>query len=228
MRKEVYKRKLEVITRYMPDAQIRKILGETEKYTFQQGYIIDQKRGLVAPIRAVRDLGYNVRIEDAPGGVNKTMAELSIMLEMMQSGMQMDPNTIIDKLDLSPKEKWDWKAFIAEEQQQDQEAQAQDMELRSQEQASKKQLEEMKLELQEMKTTMDNQTKIQISQDKLQQDERDSRRDFVISAAELEKAEQDDAFEMLVDMARNGLNNTKKPLDGTPPKSGADATSAVN
>jgi hypothetical protein len=224
MRKEIYKRKLEVITRYMPDAQIRKILGETEKYTFQQGYIIDQKRGLVAPIRAVRDLGYNVRVEDAPGGVNKTMAELSVMLEMMQSGMPMDPNTIIDKLDLSPKEKWDWKAYIAEEQEQDQQAQQQDMELRAQDQQAKTQMEQMKLQITEMKIQLDNQTKVQISNAQIEQKDKDSRRDFVISAAELEKAEQDDAFNMLVDMARNGLNNPKKLLTETPSQTGANVT----
>jgi len=227
MRKEIYKRKLEVITRYMPDAQIRKILGETEKYTFQQGYIIDQKRGLVAPIRAVRDLGYNVRIEDAPGGINKTMAELSVMLEMMQSGMPMDPNTIIDKLDLSPKEKWDWKNYIAEEQQQDQEAQQQDTQLRAQDQQMKMQMEQMKLQLQQMKIEQDNQTKLLVSTQQTEQQERDSRRDFAVKAAELEKMEQDDAFNMLVELARTNI--TKESNTATPAHlKGADAASAVN
>ncbi len=240
MKKEIYKRKLEIISRYMPDAQIRKILGETEKYTFQQGYIIDQKRGLIAPIRAVRDLEYNVRIEDAPGGVNKTMAELSMMMEMMQSGMPMDPNTIIDKLDLSPSEKWDWKAYIENEEKQQQQQQQQEMQMKAgemqikqKEHQEKMQLEQAKLKISQAKIQADSQTKLQIANQKTQQDDTESKRDYAVKIAELEKAEQEKAFETLVDLARNGLtkegsNINQKTSTATPATRANDATYAVN
>ena len=202
--KEIYKRKVEIITRFMPDAQIRRILGETENYTFQDGMIIDQKRGLIAPIRKVRDLGYNIRMEDAPGGVNKLVAELSIFMEMMEKGFPVDPNTVIDKLELSPIEKANWKAFIGMKQKSGEEAQKVDMMLKqgklkldNKKIDSTNAIEAKKLQLLGDTQYKDLDVKTSIEEGKLQQKDKSDKMDFALRVAQMKADEKKDLVEIL-------------------------------
>jgi hypothetical protein len=158
--KEIYKRKLEVISRYMPDSQILRILGNNDKYAFEGENIVDKKRGLTAPIRNLRDLSYNIRMEDAPGGMNKTMMELSIFLDMLEKKFPVNPDTIIDKLDLSPVERADWKAFIAEQKQGAQQAQQAEQQFKMADVQAKQQEQQAK--------AAENQAKVVESQARIQ------------------------------------------------------------
>ncbi len=202
--KEVYMRKAEIIVRFMPDTQIRKILGESEKYSFQQGYIIDKKRGLIAPIRKIRDLGYNIRIEDAPGGLNKTMGELAVFMDMMEKGFPVNPNTIIDKLDLSPAEKADWKAFVSQQQefkQQTQQVQSQTgaakVQLEGKKHSDNVQIKAKELQDKQAEVQMDNDTKLMISAQSNEQRDIASQRDFTAKVMEMDAEEKKDLIEIL-------------------------------
>jgi len=202
--KEIYKRKVEVIVRFMPDTQMRKILGETEKYVFKDGYIIDQKRGLIAPIRKVRDLNYNIRMEDAPGGMNKLMYELTMFMDMMEKGFPTNPNTIIDKLDLSPLEKADWKKFIADGQKSKQQVQQVEFKLKQAkiQLDSKKHADTMKLEGKKIQLDVQGEKdKLTVTADveegKLQQKDKSSQMDFAVKMADMEANEKHDLVEIL-------------------------------
>ncbi len=214
-RKEIYKRKLEIIVRYMPDAQIQKILGETANYTFKDGHIIDQKRGLVAPIRKIRDLGYNVRMEDAPGGMNKMMAELATFMEMMEKGFPVDPNTVIDKLDLSPIEKANWKMYIESSQKAKAEVQQVEIKLKQDKLAQDGQLKAAAIDVENKKIEATNELGIHklkfgqeenmlklgattdIEEGKLQQNYKISQMELTLKIAEMKESERRDMVEIL-------------------------------
>jgi len=129
MKKEIYRRTLAVIVKYMPDEQIMDILGQTERYVIQNGVIYDKKYGQQADIRDLRNLKYNVDVEESPANKSKRVMDLSIYLEMMQNGFPVDPNAVIEKLDIPASEKKRWLEFIEAQQKAQEEAQAQQAEL---------------------------------------------------------------------------------------------------
>jgi hypothetical protein len=214
--KEIYKRKLEIIVRFMPDTQIQRILGSSEKYSFMNGVIIDNATKLEAPIRNVRDLAYNVRMEDAPGGMNKMMLELSIFLDMLEKKFPVDPNTIIDKLDLSPIEKINWKTFIQNQQQgQQQQAQAElqakqaELQFKQRESEGKLALENAKLQTltstqqQQLQATMEN------NYNTVNQRDIASQRDFSAKIAAMDAAEKKDMLSILTWVAEQSTKINK-------------------
>jgi hypothetical protein len=203
-RREIYKRKVEIIVRYMPDAQIKRILGENENYVFQDGLIIDQQRQLQAPIRAIRDLTYNIRIEDAPGGMNKMMTELATFMDMMERKFPVNPSTVIDKLDLSPIEKAEWKAFIQQGQEQQQQAQQQQAQLmqeankvKADEAAKKYEIENRRLDIMQ-DTQVQNDERIKVLEsNKIALSDTVSKRDISVKLAELEASDKQNFVEIL-------------------------------
>jgi hypothetical protein len=175
MKKGLFQRMLAIITEYMPDEQIMRILGETDRYVIdpQQGIIQDQQTGAVADIRNIRDLSYNTKSEESPGNMSKRMMELQALMEMQQAGFIVDPNQIIEKLELPETEKQRWLEYIAQQQQ----SQA--------EQAEKQYNDQMQLE----------QAKIQTTQQKNQND-------FILGSAKIEQMENKDDKKMALDIAR--------------------------
>jgi len=230
--KEIYKRKLEIISRYMPDTQIRKILGETAKYTFEQGYIIDRERGLIAPIRKIRDLNYNIRMEDAPGGMNKMMSEFTVFMDMMEKGFPTDPNVVIDKLDLSPLEKADWKAYIEKQQQGKQQAQKAELDTQQakiqvnmKQHTDKMQIEQSKLKLLAEGKGQDLKAKVSIEADKIEQSDVESKRDFALAVAQMDAAEKKDMIDILKFVSQEQGKLTSKSETGY---TGANVKPTVN
>ena len=230
--KEIYKRKLEIISRYMPDTQIRKILGETAKYTFEQGYIIDRERGLIAPIRKIRDLNYNIRMEDAPGGMNKMMSEFTVFMDMMEKGFPTDPNVVIDKLDLSPLEKADWKAYIEKQQQGKQQAQKAELDTQQakiqvnmKQHTDKMQIEQIKLKLLAEGKGQDLKAKVSIEADKIEQSDVESKRDFALAVAQMDAAEKKDMIDILKFVSQEQGKLTSKSETGY---TGANVKPTVN
>jgi hypothetical protein len=135
MKKGLFKRQLAIIMAYMPDAQIKRILGQNDRYQIQpDGTIVDmasmveqedpqtgeivQVPTLTANIRDVRNIEYNLAAEEAPGNMTKRMLELTALMEMQAQGFIVDPNQIIDKMDIPASEKKRWMDYIAEQQQQ--------------------------------------------------------------------------------------------------------------
>jgi hypothetical protein len=153
MKKELFKRQLSILMAYMPDEQILRILGDTERYQIDpaQGIIIDtmsvdKETGqptVTAEIRDVRNLEYNIIAEEAPGNMSKRMMELSALLEMQGQGFPVPPEQIIEKMSISESEKQRWLQYLSsqsEAQQKQQEEMLQmQMEIQNRELAIKEQ-----------------------------------------------------------------------------------------
>jgi hypothetical protein len=147
MQKELFKRRVAIILGYMPDSQLLKIMGEGERYAVQNGQLIDQmsideesgQPTLVAGIRDLKNLKYNIQAEEAPGNMSKRMLEMTALLEMQKNGFPVDPKVIINKMDLPASEKKAWIAYI--EGQQQAQAQAQEEAQQAEMQFKAKELE---------------------------------------------------------------------------------------
>jgi hypothetical protein len=122
LKKGLSKRLFAIIMEYMPDEQILRILRQNERYEInkENGLILDNATGLVAELRQVRELDYNIKSEEAPGNMSKRMLELTALMEMMQAGFPVDPLQVIEKLELPASEKLRWTQYIAEQMQQQQ------------------------------------------------------------------------------------------------------------
>jgi hypothetical protein len=142
-KKELFKRLLAIIMAYMPDEQIMRILGQNERYQVDHnsGIIVDLPTKMSAEFRDVRNLEYNIKAEEAPGNMSKRMLEMTALLEMQQQGFPVDPMQIIEKMDLSAREKQRWIEYIQNQNQaqaeQQQQMLAAEMQFKEREMADK-------------------------------------------------------------------------------------------
>ena len=202
MKKELYKRKLALIMKYMPDAQIQKILGEGEGYIIKDGYIIDKKHQVAAPIRSLRDLKYNISLEDAPGNMTKQMADLAIYLDMIGKKFPVNPTTVVGKLDLSAGEKLEWIEYIQKNQEVQQKIQGMKAQLDSEKIKSEINAKQGELNLK----AQEIQFKTQIESEKIKQkdreiavkseeSDRDYMKDIFLSLANMQQKERERAMQ---------------------------------
>lgn len=115
--KAVYERLMAIIVQYMPEDQLMSIIGQSDKYQIQDGIVYDQEHGLQADIRDVKNLQYNVSMEERPGNKTKRMLELAIFIEMLQYGFAVDPRVIIERTDLPETEKRQWIKYVDAQEQ---------------------------------------------------------------------------------------------------------------
>jgi hypothetical protein len=190
MKKQLFKRQMAIVMEYMPDNQILRILGEGERYTIdEEGTITDQATGMVAQIRDVRNLDYNINAEPSTGNMTKRMIELQAMLEMGEK-IPVPPEQIIDKLDISATEKQRWIEYVkSQEQSQMQMAQGQ----MQQEQANA----EREFEQEDTKMQLDFMTDMAKIKQMAEKDEKSQETNF----ARLNKEEQDSILQFTAQMA---------------------------
>jgi hypothetical protein len=131
MKKDLFLRQLAIIMEYMPDQQILRILGSTDRYTIDPatGIIGDKLTQNMANIRDVKNLEYNVIAEESSGNMTKRMLELSALMEMQKNGFPVDPVQIIEKMNLPESDKVRWMQYIEQQQQGQQQAQDQMLQL---------------------------------------------------------------------------------------------------
>lgn len=129
MQEALYKRTLAIIVKYMPDEQIMDILGQTDRYVIQDGIIHDKQYGQQANIRDLRNLKYNVDVEEAPANKSKRVMDLAVFMEMRTAGFEVDPEAVIEKLDISASDKKRWLDYMQRQEGAAQQAQQQQFEL---------------------------------------------------------------------------------------------------
>src|SRR5574343_208726 len=127
MKKDLFLRQLSIIMEYMPDEQILRILGSSDRYAIDPttGVIADKLSQSVANIRDVRNIEYNVIAEESSGNMSKRMLELTALMEMQKSGFPVDPMQIIEKMNIPESDKQRWLQYIQSQQQAAAEAQSQ-------------------------------------------------------------------------------------------------------
>ena len=145
MRKELYRRVISLILKFMPVEQMMEIIGRDEVYQIKKGndgepIVVHQESQEEAPLVNVKKLAYHLELEETSDSTTQRTFELSMLLEMQQGGFSVDPLAIIDKLDISASDKERWIKFITQQQ-----------EAAAQEANNKFQLEAQKIEMQHMR-----------------------------------------------------------------------------
>jgi hypothetical protein len=117
-RRELFMRRLAIMSKHMSDEQVARVLGTTREYSIQGGVIVSKRNpNMVADIRKARDLRYNVVVKDVPGSLTKMAMELSVMLEMLQAGFPVPPEVLIEHLDISETLRQRWLEYISQQEQ---------------------------------------------------------------------------------------------------------------
>ena len=211
---KIFQNILYCVSKFMPDSQILRILGENDRYSMQNGIIADKKTGQQAMIRDVRNLEYNVNIQSAPGNMTKTMMELNILQEMAKAGMPIDPKIIIEKLDLPGDEKLAMIQYIENQSKQQMEMTQKEMEFQhGLEQAKvqqkdkiadmKRQLDMIKLQQKDASAQGDRDIEHANKVYEVDQKERDSRRKHSVDMAELEAGERQLVMDLITQFTEN-------------------------
>jgi outer membrane protein OmpA-like peptidoglycan-associated protein len=184
--KKMAERVFAIIMAYMPNAQIRRILGDSKNYIFKGDLVADVKNKVVAPLRNIKDLKYNVDVRESPANMTKTMAQLAIFMDMMSKGFPVDPEVIIEKLDITQAEKTKWIEYVKQTQQSQTQSQQAQLQLKAQADQGKLQIAEKKLELDAQK----GQAGTGMEMEKLRQKELEDRRNFDMELAKLDQEGQ--------------------------------------
>ncbi|MDY6827245.1 MAG: hypothetical protein SVV67_08780 [Bacillota bacterium] len=221
MQEQLAKRIYAIIMKYMPDSQIQRILGDSEQYKFRGDLVADMKNGIIAPIRNLKDLKYNIDVEESPTNMTKTMAQLAVFMDMMGKGFPTDPKTVINRLDLPEQDKMEWIKFV-EQSQQSQQQQAQ-MQMQTQQAmiqaqvqdaAERRQIEAGRLQTDQMKAQSDAQDKAAqraLDYQKLQQEEQDDRYDFTVDMLKLDMQSKELVMSLIKELASRPMQLPARP-----------------
>jgi len=188
MKKGLFKRQLAIIMQFMPNSQILKILGQNDRYQVfkETGEIVDTMLGLKANIRAVRELEYNIKAEEATGNMSKRMMEMQMLMEMMEKNFPVDPMQIIEKLELPESEKVRWMNYITQQQK----AQAQE----------KQQMLAKEIEFKERE---------------MADDERETTLEFIVDMAKIKQMGEKDEKSMITNFAKMSVEEQRNLMQFT-------------
>jgi hypothetical protein len=197
MQEQLAKRIYAIIMKYMPNSQIQRILGGSDRYQFRGEMVADIKNGIIAPIRNIKDLKYNIDVEESPTNMTKTMAQLAVFMDMMSKGFPVDPKTVIERLDIPEGDKVEWVKFVEQSQQSAQQQQQMQM-----------QVQQATIQAQVQDATERRQIeagKLQTDQDKLRIDAQDKAAQRLLDLKKLQQEELSDRYDFTADMAKLGL-----------------------
>jgi len=161
MREELFKRQLAIIMSHMPSAQIKRILGEGDRYQIDGPMIVDTMTKLEADFRNVDNIQYDVYADPESDSMTQNALEMATFMELQQAGMPVDPKVIISKTNLPSDEKLSWIDYL-EQQQESAAKQAQ----------GEADMEKQKLEMQHQRemTKIENDFKLQMAKLKMSEE----------------------------------------------------------
>lgn len=117
MKKELFRRQISIITQHMPLNQIKRILGQEQRYVIdEQGSIVDQETGMKCNIKDFKNLDVDIDGEPESASMTQNMMELATYTEMQKNGFVVDPTVIVSKTNLSATEKVKWIEYIGNQQ----------------------------------------------------------------------------------------------------------------
>lgn len=117
MKRQLFERQVRIIMSHMPAHQIKKILGEGDRYKIKGDVIIeDTATGLSCNLRDIANAAYDVDAEPENNSMTANALEMSTLLEMQQQGIPVDPKVVISKTNLPVTEKVQWLKYIEEQQ----------------------------------------------------------------------------------------------------------------
>jgi hypothetical protein len=138
---EIKRRKLQTITRAMPDDQIEALLGNKEKYRVQNGMVIElgpdpQQPGQMMVVNQANIRGIEMDIELESSSTNTTlrMLDLQTFMQAQAQGIPIDPMLIVEKMAGNRAEREQLRRYV--------------------EQVMQSQAQQQQLEMQNMKATI--------------------------------------------------------------------------
>jgi hypothetical protein len=183
MKKQLYERLLAIICRWMPESQMRAILGNNKRYTFQGEMIVDQEKGLQANIRDLKQLKYDVEIRESEGNITKMGYILATLFELMDRQIPVSPEVIYELMDIPVTHKIKLIEYFKQMQGQQQ------------------QMAMMQIKMQQAKDQGRLMLDAQTHKDDSAQDERDSQRDFAVAMGKLDQDNRRLVMELVDRMA---------------------------
>lgn len=211
--KEVVRRVVESIVNAMPDDQIQAILGADGRWKVGNGFVVElmphpeQPGQMVpkarAPIRRVRSLHWNLEMEYTSENSTLRMLELQIMLDMMQGGIPMDPEVMIELATPSRSRRERLKSHVEKAKQAQAEGQKREAETFARSQMASLQLEATKAR----EDARHNQAQEQL-------EARDQTLDFQAKLASLAKEADEAELQALMDLAKERLQAMRQQAAG--------------
>lgn len=177
--KQLARKVFAIIAKIMPEEQIQKILGEEGPYMIRDNMIIDKKRGVVVPLRDIKNLKYNIMLAPSATATGKTVYELSILMQMLQYNFPVDPNVLISKMDIPESDKAAWISYITQQQQAAQQSEQMRLQNEAEKDAAQIKLQQDKLQL-----------KAQTDMAKLQRKDEKTALDYSIALAGLKQEDR--------------------------------------
>lgn len=117
MKKELFRRQVNIVTQHMPLSQIMQILGQGDRFTVEgQSVIVDQATKMSCNIRDLRTVEYDIDGEPEQASMTQDMMELATYTEMMKNGFTVDPTVIVSKTNLPATQKTQWIQYIQNQQ----------------------------------------------------------------------------------------------------------------
>ena len=147
----IKRRKIEVITRSMPDDQIAALLGNDQKYKVQGGMVLEiapnpdpraQGQPMVvnqANLKSLREIEVNIELESTTGNTTLRMLNLQTFMQAAAQGIPVDPMLIVDEMADNRAQKEQLRAFV--KQSQEQQSQMQQLQMQQLQAAVGKQLQ---------------------------------------------------------------------------------------
>lgn len=121
MKRELFKRQVAIILKWMPVTQMRRILGNRFVCDInKQGQtVITSADGTMGVnLDNIRQIDYTVDLEETSASMTQRMFELSAMTEMQNAGIPADPIVMIQKMDLPETDKLHWIQYVTNMQEQ--------------------------------------------------------------------------------------------------------------
>jgi hypothetical protein len=120
MKRELFKRQAAIILKWMPVRQMKLILGK-DSYIFTQNekgdtLVMNHDKTRAANLSDIRNVKYNIDLEETSDSMTQRMFELAAMTEMQTAGIPADPSVMISKMDLPVSEKDRWIQFVQQQQ----------------------------------------------------------------------------------------------------------------
>jgi hypothetical protein len=116
MKRQLFERQIRIIMKHMPMKQIKKILGEGNRYQVQNNIIIDTESNLQCDFRNVSDAAYDIDAEPESDSLTANALEMATFMELQKNGMPVDPAVIVSKTNLPISEKLKWIEYIESSQ----------------------------------------------------------------------------------------------------------------
>ncbi len=116
MKRQLFERQIRIIMAHMPSDQIKKILGEGERYQVKGGVITDSTTRLTCDLNNVSDIAYDIDAEPESNSLTQNALEVATLMEMQQQGIAVDPKAIISKTNMPVTQKVQWIEYIEAQQ----------------------------------------------------------------------------------------------------------------